>query len=201
MVLRSPRHPGLARHAAGITNRFPAEPLAPGRPWPEALEEILAHDGWTEADLAPWADRWITALRAEFLGAVRVIRCPISTRTSPVMPSTPFRATYSSTATGLPSLTWNGSSMHLGFRAPARARARRYRPDHPHRRLARPESDPTYLTLLRAATACLGAPLSDAAIAERLDREARFQQIVSGRETNRNFAWLASTHPVPARSC
>ncbi|WP_449410376.1 hypothetical protein [Methylobacterium komagatae] len=198
MVLRSPRHPGLARHAAGITNRFPAEPLAPGRPWPEALEEILAHDGWTEADLAPWTDRWITALRAEFLGAGPSDPLPdIDTH----LPGHAFDAVprnllvHGDRATFI-DLEWELDAPldfgHLLVRGLVDTVL-----TTPIAGWPAPESDPTYLTLLRAATACLGAPLSDAAIAERLDREARFQQIVSGRETNRNFAWLASTHPVP----
>lgn len=198
VVLRVPRHPGLARHAAGITNRFPAETLAPGQPWPEALEEILAHDGWTEADLAPWADRWITALRAEFLGEDPSDPAPdIGTR----LPRHAFDAiprnllVHGDRATFI-DLEWELDAPldfgHLLVRGLVDTVLTISIAGWPA-----PGSDPTYLTLLRAATASLGVPLSDAAIAERLDREARFQRIVSGRETNRDFAWLASTHPVP----
>lgn len=197
VVLRVPRQPGLTRSAAGITNRFPAEALAPGQPWPETLEEILACNGWTEADVATWAERWITALRAEFLDASPGNLVPeVDTRLpGHAFDAIPRNLLVDGDRATFIDLEWNLDTPldfgHLLVRGLVDTFL-----TTPITGWPAPEIDPTYLTLLHAATAPLGVHLSDAAIAERLDREARFQQVVSGRETNRDFAWLASTHPA-----
>lgn len=196
-VRRVPRRPGLPRCVAGITNRFPSEALAPGQPWPEALEAVLARDGWTESDVATWVERWITAVQTAFLGADPGDRPPDA---DTLLPGHAFDAiprnllVHGGEATFI-DLEWTLDAPldvgHLLVRGLVDTFLTTPIRGCPARGL-----DPTFLTLLHACTGPLGDGLSDAGIAERLDREARFQRVVGGHDPKRDFAWLATTHPL-----
>jgi hypothetical protein len=192
-----PRRPGLPRCVAGVTNRFPSEALAPGQPWPEALEAVLARDGWTESDVATWAERWITAVRAAFPEADPGGRSPDA---ATLLPGHAFDAiprnllVHGGEATFI-DLEWTlDAPLDLGHLL-VRGLVDTFLTT-PIRGCPAPGLDPTFLTLLRACTEPLGDGLSDAGIAERLDREARFQRVVGGHDPKRDFAWLAATHPL-----